>query len=195
MYLFFDTETTGIPRNYKVPASGHRNWPRLVQIAMHRVIFILLLAVVSNSAAKAGALEDGAVAYERHDYKKALKIFRSAAQQGDASAQYNLGVLYNMGQGIPRDKAEALKWFRLAAQQGIAPAQFSLGLMYAKGGGVPLDRVRAYMWFILAVDSGSVDAIKARDTAAPFLSPIQRGVARLVADNCKTSKFKDKGCD
>ncbi|MBU1745898.1 MAG: 3'-5' exonuclease [Proteobacteria bacterium] len=33
MYLFFDTETTGIPRNYKAPASDHRNWPRLVQIA------------------------------------------------------------------------------------------------------------------------------------------------------------------
>lgn len=31
--LFFDTETTGIPRNYKAPASDLRNWPRLVQIA------------------------------------------------------------------------------------------------------------------------------------------------------------------
>lgn len=33
MYLFFDTETTGIPRNYKAPASDLKNWPRLVQIA------------------------------------------------------------------------------------------------------------------------------------------------------------------
>ena len=33
MYLFFDTETTGIPRNYKAPASDFRNWPRLVQLA------------------------------------------------------------------------------------------------------------------------------------------------------------------
>jgi len=33
MYLFFDTETTGIPRNYKAPASDFKNWPRLVQIA------------------------------------------------------------------------------------------------------------------------------------------------------------------
>lgn len=33
MYLFFDTETTGIPRNYKAPASDLRNWPRLVQLA------------------------------------------------------------------------------------------------------------------------------------------------------------------
>jgi DNA polymerase III subunit epsilon len=33
MYLFFDTETTGIPRNYKAPVSDLKNWPRLVQLA------------------------------------------------------------------------------------------------------------------------------------------------------------------
>jgi DNA polymerase III subunit epsilon len=33
MYLFFDTETTGIPQNYKAPASDLKNWPRLVQLA------------------------------------------------------------------------------------------------------------------------------------------------------------------
>jgi DNA polymerase III epsilon subunit-like protein len=33
MYLFFDTETTGIPRNWKAPLSDLDNWPRLVQIA------------------------------------------------------------------------------------------------------------------------------------------------------------------
>ncbi len=33
MYLFFDTETTGIPKNYKAPVSDLKNWPRLVQIA------------------------------------------------------------------------------------------------------------------------------------------------------------------
>ncbi len=33
MYLFFDTETTGLPRNYKAPVSDSNNWPRMVQIA------------------------------------------------------------------------------------------------------------------------------------------------------------------
>ena len=33
MHLFFDTETTGIPKNYKAPVSDLKNWPRLVQIA------------------------------------------------------------------------------------------------------------------------------------------------------------------
>lgn len=33
MYLFFDTETTGLPKNWKAPIEDHENWPRLVQIA------------------------------------------------------------------------------------------------------------------------------------------------------------------
>ncbi|MBK9462054.1 MAG: 3'-5' exonuclease [Sphingobacteriales bacterium] len=33
MYLFFDTETTGLPRNWKAPASDTNNWPRMVQLA------------------------------------------------------------------------------------------------------------------------------------------------------------------
>ena len=33
MYLFFDTETTGLPRNYKAPVTDLNNWPRLVQLA------------------------------------------------------------------------------------------------------------------------------------------------------------------
>jgi DNA polymerase-3 subunit epsilon len=33
MILFFDTETTGVPRNHKAPASDLENWPRLVQLA------------------------------------------------------------------------------------------------------------------------------------------------------------------
>lgn len=33
MYLFFDTETTGLPKNWKAPVSDLNNWPRLVQLA------------------------------------------------------------------------------------------------------------------------------------------------------------------
>ena len=42
------------------------------------------------------------------------------AEQGDASAQYNLGVTYRTGEGVPQDSAEAVRWYRLAAEQGYA---------------------------------------------------------------------------
>ena len=78
-------------------------------------------------------------AYESKDYATALKLWRPLAEQGDAQAQYNLGIMYDNGQGVPQDDAEAVKWYRKAAEQGIAKAQYNLGVMYANGRGVPQD--------------------------------------------------------
>ena len=76
------------------------------------------------------------------------------AERGDATAQYNLGVMYQDGQGVPQDDAEALKLFRLAADQGYAMAQCNLGMMYYFGEGVPPDYAEAVKWFRLAADQG-----------------------------------------
>ena len=40
------------------------------------------------------------------------------ASQGNAAAQYNLGLMYRNGEGVPKDDAEAVKWYHLAADQG-----------------------------------------------------------------------------
>ena len=47
-----------------------------------------------------------------------MKWYRLAAEQGYDIAQYNLGVMYENGQGVPQDYKEAVKWYRLAAEQG-----------------------------------------------------------------------------
>ena len=49
--------------------------------------------------------------------------WRKYAAQGNASAQFNLGVIYDQGRGVPQDYAEAIKWYRLAAAQGYAGVQ------------------------------------------------------------------------
>ena len=84
------------------------------------------------------------------DYKEAVARYRKAAEQGDASAQYNLGVMYSKGQGVPQDYKEAVVWYRKAAQQGDANAQNNLGVMYSKGQGVPPSRVVAYALYNLS---------------------------------------------
>ena len=68
------------------------------------------------------------------DEAEAVRWYRLAADQGDADAQLNLGVMYDNGRGVLKDEAEAVRWYRLAADQGDAAAQFNLGNMYAKGG-------------------------------------------------------------
>jgi uncharacterized protein len=64
-------------------------------------------------------------------------------------AQYNLGVMYDYGQGVPQDYAVAMSWYRKAAEQGDADAQVNLGILCGMGQGVPQDYVIAHMWFKL----------------------------------------------
>ena len=79
---------------------------------------IMLVAV--SEAAVAGPLEDAFAAQEKGDFATALQLIRPLAEHGSADAQYNLGIMYFTGQGVPKDSAEAAKWFRLAADQGDA---------------------------------------------------------------------------
>ncbi len=121
------------------------------------LLFVLAMGVIpvavdaqSTSAASCADLS-GASPFED---------WRTCAEQGDALAQYNLGVMYGNGYGVPEDDAEAVRWYRLAAEQGYAEAQYNLGLMYANGEGVPENRVPenhvlAYMWFNLAAAQGN----------------------------------------
>ncbi len=98
--------------------------------------------------------ESGLEAYNRGDYKNAFLIFNCLTEQGDAAAQYQLGVMYADGEGVPQDDSEALRWYRMAAEQGNAVAQWELGLMYSTGEGVPKDDVEAVRWLMLATKHG-----------------------------------------
>jgi TPR repeat protein len=60
------------------------------------------------------------------DLGEAVRWFRQAADQGDDTAQFYLGVMYSEGRGVPQSYAEAAEWYRLAAERGNAPAQFNL---------------------------------------------------------------------
>ena len=53
-----------------------------------------------------------------------------AAEQGNAAAQFNLGVMYYQRQGVTQNYQHAFAWFQKAANQGYALAQYNLGVMY-----------------------------------------------------------------
>ncbi len=99
-------------------------------------------------------LEEADAAYKRVDYETALRELRPLANQGNAEAQYNLGVVYDKGLGVPRDYTEAAKWFRKAAVQGNAGAQFALGFMYGHGEGVRQNYAEAVKWYRKAAEQG-----------------------------------------
>ena len=71
------------------------------------------------------------MAYDRADYRSALRVWEEQATQGDARAQTYVGEIYEKGLGVPPDYALAAVWYRKAADQGDARAQVNLGHLYA----------------------------------------------------------------
>jgi TPR repeat protein len=119
---------------------------------------IIGLLLTSGGNLSAGPLEDGIAAYQRGDFATALRLFQPLAEQGDASAQSNLGVMYEQGRGVAQNYREAMRWFRLAAMQGDASAQSNLGVMYFKGQGIAQDFREAMKWYRLGAGQGNAEA-------------------------------------
>ena len=118
------------------------------------LLFSLLLGVPSYSA----DFNKGLTAAQSGDFATALKEWKPLAEEGNAAAQNNLGLMYHNGWGVPQDYKEAVYWYRLAVEQGYSIAQYNLGLMYEKGKGVPQDDKEAARLYRLAAEQGYADA-------------------------------------
>src|SRR5215467_7448006 len=96
------------------------------------------------------------VAYDRANYATALKVWLPLAEQGDASAQTNVGEIFEKGLGVPPDYAAAVVWYRRGAERGYSRAAINLGQLYEQGHGVPKDPVQALGWYRKAAGLGDL---------------------------------------
>jgi len=165
------------------------------------LIVVALGLALSIGTASADDFDTGWDAYEAGEYAEAVKWYRLAAEQGYATAQYNLGVMYANGEGVPENDAEAVKWYRLAAEQGDAKAQYNLALMYDEGEGVIQNNVIAHMLFNLASAQGLDDSElplwklalrKFLDLISPPMTPNDISRAQEMAAACLEKNYK--GC-
>ena len=78
---------------------------------------------------------------------------KKRAEQGDAGAQFHLGLMYGNGEGVPQNYEQAIKWYTRAAEQGLAQAQHNLGLIYEQGQGVK-NYQQAIKWYTKAGEQG-----------------------------------------
>ena len=136
------------------------------------IYFILAVFVGTAGVGHAADFDKGIAAFDKGDFAAALIEWKPLAKKGDADAQFNVGLLYEQGKGVPVDgnsKAmdyeiaaqnfvTALKWYTLAAAQGYAQAQTQLGAMYYNGQGVVQDYKTAMKWFTLAAEEGNGSA-------------------------------------
>ena len=155
--------------------------------------FVLGFSLICGSVS-VGYAQDwkkGIESYESGDYATALREWKPLAEQGDASAQYNQGLMYFNGDGVPQDYKTAVWWFRLAAQKGHADAQFNLGFMYALGFGVLHDYVYAHMWVNLAAKNGNELGAELRDIFEKRMTPADISKAQDLARECVRKKYRE----
>jgi uncharacterized protein len=116
------------------------------------VTAVLLLAVASPLAPRAGPYEDGDSAFHRKNYEVALQHWRPLAVAGHADAQLGVATLYYGGLGVVMDYDLAFEWCAKAADQGVPRAQHMLAAMYRDGKGVQQDQATAVVLFRKAAD-------------------------------------------
>ena len=87
-----------------------------------------------------------------------LTYLRQGAEAGNADAQFTLGIRYQVGDGVERDRKVAAEWFQKAANQDHARAQYELSECYKMGWGVPQSRELAETWLYESAKNGNEDA-------------------------------------
>jgi len=156
-------------------------------LALSATFVVLITAVPALADFQAGL-----DAYQKGDYPGAAKEWRPLAEQGDPEAQYNMGLLYLDGKGVPQSPAEAANWFRRAAEQDYEKAQHNLGAMYGSGQGVKRDYIQAYKWLNICAAKGNAGCVTQRDLVAKKLKPNQVSEAQRLATDFKPQKETEK---
>jgi len=152
--------------------------------------FVALLSFAAISAA--ADFSTGLTAYNKGDYATAVREWRPLADQGVAAAQFNLGLMYYDGHGVPLDLERAAVWFTKAAEQDYAKAQYDLGAMYGVGKGVKRDYVQAYKWLNLCAAKGDARCAEQRDLVAKKLKASQLTTAQRMSSEFTPKKEPEK---
>jgi TPR repeat protein len=113
---------------------------------------ILTLLLLASASVLAGDFEVGWEALQRGDYATAFSKWEPLAGQGNAKAQYNVGLMYYKGEGVAQDDKQAVHWWTKAAKQGHVDTQARLGVLYDLGLGVTEDDKQAVYWYAKAAE-------------------------------------------
>ena len=148
---------------------------------------------VTTGTAIAQDFETGLDAYVASDYATALKEWLPLAESGNVDAQYNIGMMYRYGEGVPQDPEAAAGWLRLAAEQGNSMAALMLGRVYSGGPGALDDNRLAYMWFDMAGFLGNSLGLPARDEVAATMNPEEIAEANRLSQACRESSLQECG--
>lgn len=130
--------------------------PLLTNVVIRLLIFCLSL--VFSLASCADEFDNNLKAYQQGDYQTAFEGWRNAAQQGDIDADYHLGELYRLGQGVHQDNLKAESSYLKAAQNNHVLAQLNLGKLYYSGALGVNQKQKAFYWLSQAAEQNNPEA-------------------------------------
>jgi hypothetical protein len=135
----------------------------------------------ADAQQKVAAAQEQAAEHEiqaKQEFETALR----KAEQGIVESMYDVGLLYDRGEGVPANPGESINWFKRASERGHATAQFMLGLNYHLGQGVPQNHEEAFVWLSLSARFGDESAPYFRDESEKELAPevLARAKARVI---------------
>jgi S1-C subfamily serine protease len=131
--------------NLQIKLKSQIIWTFGIAVALIVSLIAVNSVLIEVGSTKSEQQGKGSVANQSSPEEEFTNL-KKKAEQGDADAQYSLGLMYGNGEGVPKDSAKAFEWFQKAAEQGSADAQYSLGYMYGNGEGVPKNDVKAVEW-------------------------------------------------
>jgi len=89
---------------------------------------------------------------------KEMRGLMMQALQGDLDSCYQLGYIYEHGEGVAVNEAEAIRWYTKAATDGSPESQFNLAMMMEQGRGCPVNLRKAFYWYEQAANQGDIEA-------------------------------------
>jgi hypothetical protein len=119
------------------------------------ILLAFMLMVVPAPAITVYTYSEAMQLYEAGEFSQALPLLEDLASGGDARAQYHLGMLYGLGQGVTRDDRKARHWLQRSANQGNPAAMYELANLYFAGHGGAQDLDSAVYLYGLAAERGS----------------------------------------
>ncbi len=159
---------------------------RLLYRALLGLVIVVVATVVGYlvgpAIEKQWATSPQAAVSEPSRQAKSLAELQNLADHGNADAQWQIGVRYHSGEGVPQNDSQAMLWFQLAAEQGNVAAQSALGSYYWAGRGVPEDLTKAYMWSAIALAGGDQNSKSRMEGLASQMTPPQISAARQQAE-------------
>lgn len=114
------------------------------------LILLPLISAVIAAQTVAATPDAVSAAMDSGDYEAARELLKPLAIEGDAEAQYTLGMLYLDGHGGAEKESTGVHWLTLSARQHYHKAANELGKMYASGRGVPMDQELSQKWYSYA---------------------------------------------